>query len=119
MTADSICCSTFTVTHQDNANDYKGVIVNATSAGTISQVQGLSGYIVSQISPTSVHITHPSGIMPQGTFDIFTLCTTGYTGAHTVIVSWLQIVNGECIEVCPSEHTMDCPDDDEMKCFEH
>lgn len=116
---DSTCCSTFTINNGDSGNTYKGVVIRTTPPVSISQVQGLNGYIVNQLTPYRAEVLQPSGSMPLDQQDIFTLCTAGYSpGPNLVTVHWLQQVGNDCVEVCPSELEMDCSMDDEFKCFE-
>jgi gliding motility-associated-like protein len=116
---DSVCCSTFTIDNMDPNNRYKGVAIRTTPPVSISQVRGLNGYVVNQLTPFRAEVLIPSGSMPLGQQDIFTLCTTDYgAGPHNVTVHWLQQVGNDCVEVCPSDLPMECSDDDGIKCFE-
>jgi len=116
---DSTCCSIFTIENNDPVNTYKGLVIRTGPPVSISQIQGLAGYTINQLSPYRVEVLHPSGNIPTGIADVFTLCTTDYSsGPQSVTVHWLQQVGNDCIEVCPTDLEMQCSDDDEFKCFE-
>jgi len=120
-TTDS-CCTTFTIDNGFCEDYFKAIRVEVAAPATVSQISGLNGYIVNQITPQVAEVRPLFGFIGIGSKDIFTLCTTDYTtDPHQVTVSWLvPAAGGGCTAVCPTDFDISCDIDPPVpnKCYE-
>lgn len=115
------CCYDFTIDNGFCDDYFKGIKITVQAPVSISQVQSLNGYVITQLSPTEAEVRPALGnLIPMGTQSVFRLCNTDFnTNPHLVTVSWLvPLPGGGCDEVCPQEFEMECEiDDDDPKCY--
>lgn len=121
-TVEDSCCYSFTIENNFCDDYFKGIRVEVVPPATISQIQGLNGFAINQLSTTVAEVKPFAGFIQQGAIEAFTLCNTNYdTNPHIVSVSWLiPGPNGTCEAICTDEFEIGCdfePPFDE-KCFE-
>ena len=121
-TSSDSCCYSFTVENNFCEDYFKGIRVEVNAPATISQIQGLNGYVINQLSNTIAEVKPLFGFIPLGSVEAFAICNTNYVSdPHLITISWLiPGPNDTCEEICSSEYEIGCEVDPpyDPKCFE-
>ncbi len=103
------CCFTGSITNEYCDQYFKGIEIEVTNgAATISQVMGLNGWTIQQITTTRAKVIPPTQYVPMGILDIFRVCPENVTGPVNITISWLTPNDdGSCDLVCSEDFTME------------
>jgi len=116
------CCYDFTIENNFCDDFFKGIRIEVNAQATISQIQGLNGYVINQLSNSIAEVRPLFGFISVGSKKAFRLCNNNYaTNPHLLTISWLVPgPNDTCEEICPSEFEIGCEIDPpfDKKCFE-
>jgi gliding motility-associated-like protein len=115
------CCYDYTIDNGFCEDYFKGIKITVQAPVSISQIQSLNGYVITQISPAEAEVRPALGnLIPLGVQTVFRLCNTGFTtNPHSITVSWLvPLPSGGCEEVCSQDFEVECDIiDDDPKCY--
>ncbi len=106
-----ICCYTSSIDNQYCDDYFKGIKITLTGSASISQVQALNGWTITQLDPLNAEIYPPSTHIALGQQDIFRICANNDGSIFNVQIAWLYTdASGNCISICPEDFEVSCND---------
>jgi gliding motility-associated-like protein len=95
------CCYDVTIKNDFCDKYFKGIVVQTVSPTAISQVIAINGWTICHINSNTATLCPPSGTIPLGTQNIFTICNELNPNPIEVSISWLAPNSqGTCDTIC-------------------